>query len=314
MKLTNFTREKSRRGNFNFLEFGKGKAYMLPLLMLSLVLFSTNTATAGGFFEKMFKKAEKVLVVQPLAKSGVVFTAPFMAPNDGFADTITDVCACDDGSGMVTFQVTIDEWPDGTDPLLPSPYNVSIFYTSDPPPNELGLTAVNIPSDPGGGPVTIEFGPVSNAMVPTGDVELSVITPVDPMFPGTFPINTADFPYTINDPLALTCNADTTVSACSTQASINAEFAAWLTGTTASDGCNVVLGNDATVAPDSCGGAAIVTWTATDDCGSNETCSATFTVTAAPAVSLTCPVAGKHGLLPDTGRCRCGLCCLVGHC
>src|SRR5690606_18624146 len=75
-------------------------------------------------------------------------------------------------------------------------------------------------------------------------------------------------------------------------ASIDAAFAAWVAGVTASGGCNAVLTNNATAAPNACtGGVATVTWTVTSDCEADVTCSAMFTVTdiADPTVTLNGP-------------------------
>jgi hypothetical protein len=85
-----------------------------------------------------------------------------------------------------------------------------------------------------------------------------------------------------------TCGTDVTVPACQTQAQVDAAYTAFIASTTASGGCNGVLTNDApTSAPPICGGSVDVTWTYTTSCGVSS-CTKTFTVTAAPAVSFTC--------------------------
>jgi hypothetical protein len=98
----------------------------------------------------------------------------------------------------------------------------------------------------------------------------------------------ATFTVTAAPAIVLTCATNATEVACQSQQDIDDAFALWLATTTASGGCNTTLTNDNTGAPSACGGSVTVTWTATDDCNQTETCSATFTVTAAPAIVLTC--------------------------
>ncbi len=91
--------------------------------------------------------------------------------------------------------------------------------------------------------------------------------------------------------VTLTCPTSTTVAACQTQANVNAAFAAWLASANGTGGCNGVLTNNNTGAPSACGGTTTVTFTYTSTCGTLvTTCQATFTVTASPAVTLTCPL------------------------
>gem|GEM_PF-1181069 len=90
--------------------------------------------------------------------------------------------------------------------------------------------------------------------------------------------------------VTLNCAANETVAACQTQAAVDAAFANWLAGVTASGGCNGVLTNNNMGAPDACGGSTTVTFTYTSQCAPfTTTCQAIFTVTAAPNVTLTCP-------------------------
>lgn len=192
---------------------------MLSLLMLSLVFFSTNTATAGGFFEKMLKKAEKVMVVQPLAEQGVAFASPFLIPGDGIIE-ITEVCACDDGAGNVTFVVTMDDWP-----AAGGPYDVGILYTNNIPPNTQILSVMGIPAN-GTGFATVSFGPVSNHLTPAGDV--AMVSVVEQGTNTAQSIDPSMFPYTVADPLAIVCPGNATEAACQTQGDINIAFAAWL--------------------------------------------------------------------------------------
>jgi hypothetical protein len=89
--------------------------------------------------------------------------------------------------------------------------------------------------------------------------------------------------------VVINCVADVTLPSCSTQADVNTAYATFIGSATAS-GCDGVLSNNApATAPSICGGSVTVTWTYTSLC-ETKTCNATFTVTAAPVVSLTCPV------------------------
>src|SRR5688572_26700252 len=99
--------------------------------------------------------------------------------------------------------------------------------------------------------------------------------------------------FTVGTPptVSLTCPANITTSACSTQAQVNTAFSAWLATASASGGCNGILSNNNTGALPACGGATTVTFTYTSSCAPfTTTCQATFTVPAPPTVTLTCPV------------------------
>lgn len=100
----------------------------------------------------------------------------------------------------------------------------------------------------------------------------------------------ATFTVTTAPALTFNCPVDKTEASCQTQAAINTSYANWLATATVSGGCSPVLTNNSTGAPDKCGGAKTVTFTVTDVCSTTQTCSKTFTVTAAPPVVLTCPV------------------------
>ena len=98
--------------------------------------------------------------------------------------------------------------------------------------------------------------------------------------------------FTVSNPpaVSLVCPANTTVAACQTQAQVNAEFTAWLATATSSGGCNGSRSNNAGAAPSNCGGTTTVTFTYTSSCApTTTTCSASFTVSNPPAVSLVCP-------------------------
>ncbi|HEX6846944.1 MAG TPA: hypothetical protein VF144_08195, partial [Chitinophagaceae bacterium] len=89
---------------------------------------------------------------------------------------------------------------------------------------------------------------------------------------------------TVNPGPTITCPNNTTTAACQTQAQVDAAYQAWLATVSGSPG---ITHNGGTVGPLACGGTKTVTFTATNTCGTS-TCSATFTVTNAPAVTLTC--------------------------
>ncbi|HFA48041.1 MAG TPA: hypothetical protein ENJ95_03375, partial [Bacteroidetes bacterium] len=292
MKETNFTREKTRTGNFNCLEFEKGKSFILSLLLFSLVLFSTNTALAsGGFFGKMLKKAEKVMVAQPLAESGVTMAPMMVACAAGDAQ-ITSVCACDDGMGNVTFNVTITNWP-----IAGGPYDVAILYTNNIPPNTQIISRSGDPADPGG-TVTLAFGPVSNHLAPAGTV--AMVSIIEQGTNAATVICPDPFAYMVAAPLAITCPADVNLGTC--PADLNAQFATWLAGFTTSGGCNVVeMGLAGAMPPDPCtGGTTTINYSATDDCGGMANCSASFTV---PASSLIDPATDIADQLPASVDC-----------
>ena len=98
----------------------------------------------------------------------------------------------------------------------------------------------------------------------------------------------------VNPPVVLNCPSSTTTTACQTQSAVNNAFSLWLLTASSTGGCNGVLSNNNVAqggAPPACGGSRTVTFTYTSTClPLTTTCQATFTVPAAPTVSLTCPV------------------------
>jgi subtilisin-like proprotein convertase family protein len=103
---------------------------------------------------------------------------------------------------------------------------------------------------------------------------------------------TSTFTVTAAPILSVTCPSAVTIPACSTQDDVDAAFADWIAGFTTSGGCGTVSTNlSGFEAPSFCGGVVNITFTANDDCGQSETCTSTFTVTAAPILSVTCPSA-----------------------
>lgn len=105
--------------------------------------------------------------------------------------------------------------------------------------------------------------------------------------------NTATLHLTINHKATISCPPPGNIGSCNNQADVDAAFLNWLATASISNdgGCTATISNDGgTSGPLACGGSTLVTFSATNCCGS-ETCSATFTVEAAPEVLLVCPVA-----------------------
>jgi hypothetical protein len=97
--------------------------------------------------------------------------------------------------------------------------------------------------------------------------------------------------YTVPTPpaLSIACPSAVVEASCQDQASINTAFTVWLGTVSAVGACdNNTVTNNNTGAPDACGGSVTVTFTATDNtCGLTSSCMATFTVTAAPDITIT---------------------------
>ena len=94
-------------------------------------------------------------------------------------------------------------------------------------------------------------------------------------------ITTCQATFTVADPpsVNLNCPFNTTVAANQTQEAVNTAFSTWLAGGYASGGCNGVLTNNNTGAPNACGGTTTVKFTYTSACGPfTTTCQRTFTV------------------------------------
>jgi hypothetical protein len=85
----------------------------------------------------------------------------------------------------------------------------------------------------------------------------------------------------------IACPSSTTVAACQTQTQIDAAYSAWLASVTSTGGSGGVTNNGGS-APAACGGSKTVTFSVSNTCGT-ATCSASFTVSSPPAVSLVCP-------------------------
>ena len=99
--------------------------------------------------------------------------------------------------------------------------------------------------------------------------------------------------FTITAAPAVVVNypANNTTSACDyvDQAAVNAVFNTWLTGFTATGGCDPQKSTEGATAPDKCGGTATVHFIVTDKCYTTSNVTRTFTITAAPAVVLNVP-------------------------
>jgi hypothetical protein len=111
-------------------------------------------------------------------------------------------------------------------------------------------------------------------------------TVTDKCYQGTTIVRT----FTITPAPAVVANGavNSTSNACSyaDQAAANAAFTAWLTGFNVSGGCSPVgsFGEGTPQAPAYCGGTTTVTYTVSDKCYEGTSFTATFTITAAPAV------------------------------
>ena len=93
-------------------------------------------------------------------------------------------------------------------------------------------------------------------------------------------------------PIAFTCPLPTTTTACLSQSEINTAFSTWLNTFSFSGGTNPVTitrSPELPTAPSICGGVREVTWSATDACGQQQTCTSTFTIPAPTTVALACP-------------------------
>ncbi|MCF6130749.1 T9SS type A sorting domain-containing protein [Flavobacterium wongokense] len=102
---------------------------------------------------------------------------------------------------------------------------------------------------------------------------------------------TRTFTITAAPAVVVTSAQDSTSPACSyaNQAAADAAFAAWLTGFSVSGGCAPVGSYGQPTPPPYCGGTRTVTYTVTDKCYETTTHTATFTITAPPAVIVTGP-------------------------
>ncbi len=90
--------------------------------------------------------------------------------------------------------------------------------------------------------------------------------------------------------LTISCPNDKVENSCQTQVAIDMSFAAWKNSFSYSGGCGTTATDISNVsAPLACGGTVSITYTATDVCGQSQMCTKTFTVTAAPTLTISCP-------------------------
>jgi len=102
---------------------------------------------------------------------------------------------------------------------------------------------------------------------------------------------TAELTLYVTPAPKVTCNEDTLINECITQAEIDAAFATWLEGFT--NDCVDCEASDLSVysAPDSCGGEMVVKYVVTDLCGTpKDSCTRTFEVMSPMMIAVTCPV------------------------
>ena len=97
--------------------------------------------------------------------------------------------------------------------------------------------------------------------------------------------------------LTVSCPAETEIEACTDQTEVDAAFENWLGQFTYNGGCDTEA-NDLGIytAPDFCGGMVEITFEAADACGQSEACTSTFTVIAAPELTVSCP--GDVSIVP----------------
>lgn len=99
----------------------------------------------------------------------------------------------------------------------------------------------------------------------------------------------AVFSVTPSPAVVLNCPTNQVELACQTQIEIDTNFSRWLRTVTYSGGCDASLSNDNSGAPSFCGGSKTVQFILSSSCEPPKTCNATFSVTDAPPVVLSCP-------------------------
>ncbi len=188
---------------------------------------------------------------------------------------LESVCACDDGAGNITLTIQVNNFPTGCG----TGYDVGIIYTNDVGGNSIA-SVMGVTSS------TITFPAVTNMGDPA---DIAILSISNTCTNNGEPFCSASVSVTPSTDPVITTPADMTVNDCMTQVDVDAAFNTWLSTASVSNGCNPMLTDDNSGAPDACGGATTVTWTATSTCGTPVMASATFTVTDASAVVLTPP-------------------------
>ena len=92
--------------------------------------------------------------------------------------------------------------------------------------------------------------------------------------------------------LAVSCPGDLTIGSCLSQTDVNAAFLAWRNQFIVTSPGSAPTVSDLTqfAAPQNCGGSVTIVYAATNDlCNPDVNCSATFTVTDAPVLAVSCP-------------------------
>jgi hypothetical protein len=145
-------------------------------------------------------------------------------------------------------------------------------------------------TSPGCNPTVTDLNQFNAPSACGGSVTINFVASNDPCNPdascsATFTV--ADAPA-----LAVSCPGNFTVGSCTSQAEVNVAFNNWKNQfVVTSPGCNpTVTDLDIFNPPSVCGGSVTINFSATNDpCNPDASCSATFTVVPAPALSLSCP-------------------------
>ncbi|MBK9254944.1 MAG: HYR domain-containing protein [Saprospiraceae bacterium] len=185
---------------------------------------------------------------------------------------ISEVCACDDGSGNISFAVTFTNWP-----TCGGPFTTAINYTN----NTAGTSITSlggVTNDPSG-IKTVIFNPVANALLPAGNLSMSsVVNPANQ----AQSVSAALEPYTVTAPIAIvTCAPNQNVF---TEVGVCYGLVPDLTGSVVtSGGCGSVTITQSPLAGTqfgtACGNQQVVTITVMNSgCGTTVTCNATLTL------------------------------------
>ncbi|MEM6963351.1 MAG: HYR domain-containing protein [Bacteroidota bacterium] len=186
---------------------------------------------------------------------------------------ISSVCACDDGTGNVTLNVSFSNFP-----TTGGPYDVGILYDND----AAGTSIVSV-TGVTAGTTTVSFGPLTNVNPAGGTVTIiSIVDPGPPPFTVTLDMSTNMAAFTISDPLAVTNTAGSLDQDVNTTAGMCSGVVPDLTGSiTTTGGCNVMIAQSPMAGSTfgmACNDTETITLTATDGCGSSIDFTATLTL------------------------------------